>query len=474
MPEDIKDKLSDLSEVVEKLNQIQAKQAQDAIDRDVLAQLTSKVGELSEQITKGQSAGRISEFEVKDAEDLVKYRDVLPKGKKAIDAILEMPSEAAEVKRVQEVMDTCHILSAATGKPYHQLTYFKRNYHNLPLLQKSLNVADIANWQPTVFSSRIIEKVRLQLVLANLHTRINMPFNPYKFPIEGNDAFAYLVDEQGDVDADLTASNRVPSALTQTGATNLTLQAVKLGGRVTLSNEQDEDAFLPVMDLIEENIVACMARAQDNVVMNGDSAGTFDTAGYHTRDQRKAWDGYRKMVNSLTSKVANGNTSTIDIAKIREVRQKMGKFGINPSDLVMITGPVGYVKLLGLKDGSNPSPVLTLEKYGQDATIKRGELARVDGIPIIISEYVGPVTDTISGAENLNVSGVYDGTTTDYTEIVFVQPSRFRFGDLRQATLKAKEEILTDQQIMVILQRLTFKNFYSGQNVLGAITGILK
>lgn len=483
-----KDKLPELSEVVATLTAVQEKQAKDAIDRDVIARLESKLAELATQITETQksaSVARMGEFSIadtKDFEHVIKNEDRLPTSKKAIDVLLETPTDSEEVKRIQEVMDTTFILSHATGKHYSQLNYFRKNYRSLPMLQKTLNIADVGNWQPTVFSTRIIEKVRLALVVSALHPRINMPFDPYKFPIEGNDAFMYTVNEQGDYDADLDATKRVPVGITQTGATNLTLASVKVGSRVTLSNEADEDAFLPVMSMLEDNIVRAMARGSDNVVVNGDTAGTFDTAGYVTADQRKAWDGYRKMVNGLTSKVANpGGTSTIDIAQIRAVRQNMGKYAISPSDVVIICGPVGYVKLLSLRDGNNPSPVMTLEKYGPDATIRTGELGRVDGIPIIVSEFVGPWTPgtqsasaTPNGAENLNISGIYDGTTTTYTELLFVRPSAFLFGDRRQATLKSKEEILTDQQVMVILQRLTFKNLYSGQNVLGALTGILK
>lgn len=472
---DNNDKLPELADVVTLLTEIQAKQKQDSIDRDVIEKLTAKVGELSQQITSGQKPQRTGEFDVQDADEVIQNRRSQNGGygTKAIDTILDMKSDVEEVNKVQEVMDRSFILSMATKRPYHELRYFRQNYKQLPLLQKSLNVADIANWQPTVFSSRIIEKVRLSLVVANLHPRLNMPADPYRFPIEGNDAFQYLVNEQGDSDADLDAAKRVPVGLTQTGANNLVLQTVKLGARVTLSNETDEDAFLPVITIIEDNIVACMARGQDNVCVNGDSAGALDGT-YVTNDQRKAWDGYRKIVNSLSSKVDNGGTSSIDISKIRQIRQDMGKFGINPRDLVIICGPIGYVKLLSLKDGANPSPVLTLEKYGPDATILRGELGRVDGIPILVSEYVGPVTQAISGAENLNASGLYDGVTTSFTELLFVQPSRFLFGDRRQATLKSREIIETDQQVMVILQRLTFKNLYPGQNVLGALYNIAK
>src|SRR5206468_1814255 len=171
----------------------------------------------------------------------------------------------------------------------------------------------------------------------------------------------------------------------------------------------------------------------ENVTINGDSAAALDTGGggYVTNDQRRAWDGYRKVLQTLASKKTAGTATALDIADIRSVRAAMGKYGINPSDFVILCGPVGYVKLLGLKDGSNPSPVLTLEKYGPQATVITGELARVDGIPIIVTEFIGPNSSTVSGSENLNAQGTYDGVTSTYTEILFVRPSSFVYGDRR-------------------------------------------
>jgi len=50
--------------------------------------------------------------------------------------------------------------------------------------------------------------------------------------------------------------------------------------------------------------------------------------------------------------------------------------------------------------------VRTVDKYGQFATVLNGELGKIDGIPVIVSEKI---------RENLNASGVYDGTTTTKT-----------------------------------------------------------
>jgi hypothetical protein len=90
---------------------------------------------------------------------------------------------------------------------------------------------------------------------------------------------------------------------------------------------------------------------------------------------------------------------------------------------------------------------------------------------------VGPYLNaagTGTGAENLNASGIYDNSTTTRTEILFVRPSAFTYGDRRQATLKSREVIETDQQVLVVLQRLTFANLYPGQTVVGGLYNILK
>jgi HK97 family phage major capsid protein len=475
-----------LAEAIAKVREISAKKRLDATDREQLARLETQIGNIATK-SREAAAQRAAEFEEGGAASVL---DALDGGAgrklgagvagRILDTLVETKSQDPDLLAAQEHIDRSYIMSTALGKPITELKYFWDGIKREKYLKKNLDVADVqvtltaTGWQPAVFTQRMIEKIRLALTVANLHSRINMPADPYRFPVEGPDALVYLVPERGNVDADVLGSpagaQRVPAGFTDTGASNLIMSSKKIGTRVVLSNEMDEDSFIPILPYIEGKIAQAMADNQDNVCVNGDSAGTLDGGSFAATDPRLAWSGYRKFLSTVsTAFVDNGGGLTIDISKLRQVRQLMSKYAISVRDVVWLVGPAGYIKFLSISAGAHESPVQTLDKYGAAATILTGELARVDGIPVIVTEFMGP-----GGGEMLNASGAYDGVTTTFTEALLVRPSAMIFGDRRAAQMKRREIIETDQQVLVLLQRLTFMNLYPTVPVVGGLYNIKK
>ncbi len=95
-----------------------------------------------------------------------------------------------------------------------------------------------------------------------------------------------------------------------------------------------------------------------------------------------------------------------------------------------------YVGLL------SDSSVLTLEKYGPRATILTGELGRLDGAPLIVSEYV---------RQDLNASGVYDGVTTNRTLALTVNRNAWLSGIRRTPTVKILQELYAESDQLGII-----------------------
>jgi len=477
MTDEAKDKLPELSEVLSILKAVQGKQNKDALDREQIVKLTEKFTEIAGEMSKA-SKGRRSEYSEDDVEDGLRSGRVAHH--KALDAILNDRSGNPDIEKAQEILDRSYILSEITKKPVHELKYFRRGIKDSAILSKWVDLtgvgggstADGSKWQPVTFSQRMIEKVRLNLTVAALHPRINMPADPYKFPVEGNDANAYLVSEQGEVDADLTANKRVSAGLTDLGSGNISLSSKKIGARIVLSNEVDEDSFVPIMDYVEGKLALAMAEAQDNIMINGALTGSIDPGAlYGTGDQRGAWNGYRQFLQTVTTARVAAATSTPTIQMFRAVRQAMGKYAINPRDFVWVCGPIGYIKLLGLGDAQGTSsPVLTVDKYGPNATILTGEMGKLDGSPIVITEFIG----VAAGRETLNATGVFQALTDTATAIYAVRPSAYLFGDRRAPSLKSREIIETDQQVLVVLQRLTCALLYPSVPVVGGLVNIIK
>ena len=138
----------------------------------------------------------------------------------------------------------------------------------------------------------------------------------------------------------------------------------------------------------------------------------------------------------------------------------MGKYGVNPANLAIITGIKGYINLLNLKE------VTTVDKYGAGATVLAGELAKVDGIPVIVSEWV---------REDLTAAGIY-GSGQTKTVLHFVYRDAYAVGVRRESSIQLLVEKYadSDQDALITRERVTFapihpiasnKTTYMGYNI---------
>lgn len=281
---------------------------------------------------------------------------------------------------------------------------------------------------PTGMSSEIWRDIQLQTVVASNLTQVPMPTNPYLLPYFGAGVTAYLTSE---------ATDKTPSRI---ATEQDTLTAKGFGCALYFSGELVEDAVAPVAPLIRADMARVLAEGLESAVLDGDTAGTHQDADVTAAlDVRKAWNGFRKLGLAQTATKTDG--ASFAESTIRAARAELGKWGVSPGDLMLITGPAGYADLLGLDE------VLTVDKYGSGATILTGELGRVFGIPIIVSGQV---------RENLNASGVYDGSTATKTSMILVNRRQFVLGSRRQITIEDDKFILGDYTLVVAKARWAF------------------
>ncbi|MHA1746586.1 MAG: phage major capsid protein [Promethearchaeota archaeon] len=373
-----------------------------------------KIGPLSKPVRKGVFTGT---------------PDILELG------FLKTGASKAESEEIQKKADYLYLASCILKKDPRELKLWKDWQESTSELRKAMDTAtsgEGSEWIPTAFSQDLVEKVRLQLKVAALHERIDIPTPTYRVPVEGADAVAYLVPEsKSDEATKIKASTP--------GTKRVSFSAQKLASRILFSEELSEDSVIPILPYLRNKIIRALAIAQETATINGDTSGTHqDSDVTDSLDARKAWNGYRKL--ALSS--AKVNLGTFSTTNLRAMRKKMGKYGVDPNQLAWIVGISAYNAMLGL------SEVLTLDKYGPKATILTGELAKFDNIPVIVSEYI---------REDLNASGVYDGTTTNKTIVLLVRRDAFLYGDRRKVKVKTGEIIETDQTQIVCTQRVDFE-----------------
>jgi len=418
---------------------------------------------------------KVEELSKKFNEELEKLRQEIAERKtqkvsvfgdvKDIKSLIEVPAYNDELKRIQKVYDELKVAYDLLGKAGFEkaLDFYQYHYPNeVAIIKDALNTSTTgsgADWIPTGYSRSLFEELMLELRVASLHENVDMPQNPYVYPIVFQDSQAYLVAENTDENS---TSPVVPGTNPTTG--KFTLDAKKLATRVRISDEMTEDSIIPVLPQVRKSIINAIARAIENAIINGDTSAThMDSDVTSANDPRKAFDGYRKIAIADAKVDASG---TLDVADLVAVRSKMGKYAVYVNDLVWIVSPTVYLaKLVNLKDENGNPIILTMEKYGNQATILKGEVAKLFGIPVIVSEFV---------REDLNASGVYDGTTTTQSEIILVNRPSFVLGyrrDLKVETYRLAEQ---QQDGIVASIRIAFGSPFASRPVVGVLYNVDK
>ena len=337
-------------------------------------------------------------------------------------------------------------------------------------LRKALKAMDTGtaleggNWVPTLFSGAFIDDVRLQLKVAALFPRITIPMGTGSFdvPTQGARQEAYLIGES-------TSDTSTKIQARTMASTKITFTPIKHALRMLFSDEMTEDSAVAIMPLVQSELAAALANAEEIACINGATAAThFDAGVTAANDIRKSWDGLRAAVGTQTSTTApNGNankaaTGTLwTTGDMNEVRKEMGKYGVNPSDLAWITSINGYINMLAVAE------VQTMDKYGSNATILSGELAKHNGIPVVVSEHV---------SAGLGATGNVDGVTTTKTIGLLANRNSFWFADKGTPRSDSERDIDTQQTRVVVSRRLHFKELYTagaGEDTCGLLFDIL-
>lgn len=297
--------------------------------------------------------------------------------------------------------------------------------------------AEGTEWVPTGIGASLHEKVRAAGKVAPLFSRIDLPTNPWKWPIEGGDAVAYRVAEPtSDTESKMTASTP--------GTVAATFDAEIFGARALFSRSLDADSAVAMVPFLRMKLVRAFVTAEERAILDGDADATHMDTDVHalgSSDARWAWDGLRKKAIAQT--VVTATTSTV--ANLAALRAGMGKWGLDPADLAFIVGVSAMHDLLA------DTTVLTVDKMGPNAVILNGMLGSVYGVPIIVSEHV---------REDLNASGVHDDITETKTYNLAVNRQEWALGQRMALDVEVDDSIYreTFQRVIVGFSRVDFQH----------------
>jgi hypothetical protein len=221
--------------------------------------------------------------------------------------------------------------------------------------------------------------------------------------------------------------------------TERTLSTKKLISQSYLGNETEEDAILPILPLIRESIIRSHARGMENAILVGDHAdGVYGTGG-------ATFDGLVQIAsaaNSSASHITQSATAfaseSLTAAGLLGARKKMGKYGMNPSEVIYIVNSTEYYNLLSDAEFQDVNLV------GADmATKLSGEIGSVFGSKIIVcDEFATPA-----------VSKMY---------AVALWAKNYVMPRLRGVTIESDYEVANQRRVLVASQRIGFTDMIAG------------
>ncbi len=315
---------------------------------------------------------------------------------------------------------------------------------------KALTVAGVGSGNelvPSDLSSQLYRRIYLESPLAQymLAREIQMPTDNYTFPLRTTRPKFYH------------RGNSVAAIESTPGTAEFTLSARKLMAKVSFEYELEEDSIVPVLPMILDDLGAAAAEAWESSIVNGDTTATHQDSDTNaiTGAPEKAYVGLRKMALAGNLKVSFASGG-IDQANTTVQRKMLKKYGRNPRDMVWLCGIQGYNDMLNLPE------VFSLDKFGQRATVQTGELFFYKGVQIMLCSGI---------REDLNASGVYDGTTTTKGSFMLANLSHFITGRRRDFTMEMDKDISNQTKWLVASFRKAFSTIET-PDLTGGITPI--
>lgn len=355
-------------------------------------------------------------------------------------------------RRVTEVelnkKDICEavLLSKITRKELGETRLGKQLLEKAAANASSSFKAPSDLWEQTL-SNTLEEDIQLQLVVAPMFREIAMQSAKQVISVNPDMGYADWVGSAAYGNTTST-SPEVTKTLTE-----VTLTAPKLAAKAFLTDETEEDAIIPILPLINEGLARAHARKIEWALLNNDSAS--DTGESSTTFS----DGLIVRCTALSTVseasgsagvsfpqvIAGSATQKFTSAHINFARRKMGKYGVNPNEVMGILSLDAWYDLMEDLEFAN------LNEVGSQATKLTGVVGRVYGINFVVSPEMPTEANNAAA-------------------IILVNPRNFLIPRLRGVTLQSDYDVERQRRVLVATQRLGFSSIISAAKAVSVIT----
>jgi HK97 family phage major capsid protein len=291
--------------------------------------------------------------------------------------------------------------------------------------QQSTTAGVGGDFLPVPLANTFIDLVRDQNWVRQLVQTVPMGSKTLDFPkiLTGPSVYYESAENAQAVETSMT-----------TGSVRLT--AKKLFAQLKASEELFEDAAFDMDTIIRQHFVNSLADAEEEAFVDGETThtasavtpGAATESNWYTKDHRLIFDGLATLSTASGAATGvNGAGASITSAMIREAIYNLGVYARSMKDVVVLLNPWSANELL------DDAKLVTLDKYGSQATIFTGEIGRLYGqARVLTSPYLA------------------DGKG------VFFHRGNPLIGDRRLVRLRGEDVIEYDQRRLVISERLDF------------------
>lgn len=268
--------------------------------------------------------------------------------------------------------------------------------------------------------------------------------------------------------AENTANNASNYGTSKTGSQRVQVDAKKFVIHQMWSGEMEEDSIIPYLRFLRGQAEKSIAFHSDSLALNGDTTNAatgninLDDADPADTKHYLAFDGIRHAALVDNTGNAVDAAGAVTVALLNAQRGKMldatnkvdWGHPTNRADLIHACDPETADRIGGLAE------LITVDKYGPNATILTGETGRVLGSPVI-------PTMAVSKTE---ADGKVSTTGANNTkgQVVTFNRNGFAAGIRRRLKVVAEEIPATDQKRIVYSMRVGFGRFTPS----GAASGI--
>jgi len=240
----------------------------------------------------------------------------------------------------------------------------------------------------------------------------------------------------------------------------VSVTASKFGIHQKWSGEIEEESIVPFVQAIRERSQMSVAFYTDDIVVNGDTtlAATgninSDDALLAANHRLVQFDGIRHAAivdtTTNTAAIAGASIALSDLTGLRPLcidRTRLTDWAhpANPRDFIYLINPEGYDAV------QNIDELVTVDKYGANATVLTGEVAAIGRNPLLVTMAV-PLTEADG-----KVSTTAGNNTKD--QVVAFNRNALSIGYLRQMTVETYRKAYKDQNGIIMFWRMALARY---------------